>query len=375
MQCSCGVVNVPSAKFCSACGSGFKVSLSQPSSSCPACHASLNGSSKFCGKCGHKIGAAPATNPPASQPRPSTDTAFLQSRKKLVVLTTAGAIVVSLGIAGWYGYKKTEPESAITETASPTPAADDAPSIPGSTPETSPYIGKIVREGSQVGKDYVGKVAQQGQFNVLTVWDEDGASKMVLVTDASNKVIEAKSVSQADRHLVSGADSCFRNSQPYPGVFALATLNTPSTPTALWALNNQGKLIEQSTTGIQCVAYLDDDSEDVEVPSQPLPTPEPVVTPKKVQPSSIKTVPAKTYSQKQAPVQSAPTSPITEVEEPQPTQITTEQHNQTTTPSEETSQKKSNTLNDLFGKLGESIKQGATERTCSDAERSLGRCN
>lgn len=58
MQCSCGITNVPNAKFCKGCGSDIqKVPniASESNKSCPSCHTSLKPDSKFCGKCGYQF--------------------------------------------------------------------------------------------------------------------------------------------------------------------------------------------------------------------------------------------------------------------------------------------------------------------------------
>lgn len=384
MLCSCGVVNAPSAKFCGACGNGFKDSSSQPSSSCPACHESLKANAKFCGKCGHQTSPKAEIKPPqaqrsedvtpSSKHQVSSRFIFPQDRKKLVGITAAGAILVSVAIGSWYALndtsKSAEAVNGSEEIAPAIAAANEATSSQKSVPPTSPYIGQIIRDGSKIGKDYVGKFDQKGQFTLLTVWDEDGASKMVLVTDPSGTVIEAKSVTKPDRYLVHGADQCFHKNQPVSGIYALATLNSASTPTDIWKLSNEGKLLEQPTAGIQCVAYLDEDYEDVPIPAEPLP---------KASESSVKkplSAPVKNAKPKQEPVTITPASQTNEVEPAPPAQTSSEPvpTAQPATTNQELSQKKGSSLNDLFGKLGESIKKGATERTCSDAERSLGQC-
>jgi hypothetical protein len=75
MNCpSCRHENLPSAKFCSECGTRLRAS-------CPTCGVEVPPAAKFCSECGASLAAASS---PASAPeRPSLTTQFLSFQKDL----------------------------------------------------------------------------------------------------------------------------------------------------------------------------------------------------------------------------------------------------------------------------------------------------
>lgn len=422
MQCACGVENAANAKFCKGCGNKLNVEIAEVlenSKSCPACGATLKPDAKFCGKCGHKFEMQATANIDVdSQGEVSEDNAAILengvnhivedaaqttlettpissatqggNKKPVKIAVIALSVVVAASLL-WVGLQKTGSNSA-SET--PTVTASEAPAnVPISDTQTiaSKYIGKTIKDQTMLDQYSIGLIGKSASFNIFSAYEDDSEgmfsyTKLVLITDQSGKVIDGKDVPQSDRVLVDGKKACVINQTPYAGVYALSTSdNKLSVPAAVWKVNEHGSLVDQDSKGVECGMYVkfmpeSDVIEDIvgynelakAKPAKEIPAPKKAEI-KFVQTQSTSKVQSAQITSKNVVTQSTkPKEPAAEQANESLPPVTQQQES---APQEEPKKESSNSLGGLFQKLGDSVKKGATERTCSAAERSIGQCN
>lgn len=481
MQCSCGVTNVPNAKFCKGCGKGIqKVPniASEGNKSCLSCHTNLKPESKFCGKCGYrfaeqtvestplistdeqsfeqpldtkgyriaehvcpscnvemKLGAkfcghcgqspeplveAPSDKPSASSIEPSIQSQTSEAAesssptivavtpavkgvsKKMLITIAVSLCVVAGAVLAWFSLREPSTttasvihaDNAAAVSATPDvaklelaqkPVSVPVPAVPATPVKVAPslvskYIGQTIKNGAKLGQYDVVLLGQSGGFKVLSAYggDDEGMlsyTKIVLVTDQDGRVFDSKDVPENYRMLVDGKSACVINQKPYPGIYALSSMESKlTTPAAVWILNDSGKLVNQDAKGVQCGVYVEfmpesDVLKDIVgyndlhklKPANSAPAKAKIKdNPLKSSPSNTAT---KTASQKTDKKVIAP------IEHQQAASTHTEQQEPV---NQDEPQKKQGSF---FEKLGESVKKGATERVCSSAERAMGQCN
>jgi Double zinc ribbon len=412
MQCSCGTANAPNAKFCKNCGTPVQMASSAAEAqvkSCPSCSTQLKSNAKFCGKCGHKFSDSAALSPAAPMERtapvvqvepnemvvqplkvevvtaqtPSItqieDVGASKGNKKFIIIGVVLFLTTMVAAVGWYfiwAPKKdvlaNEATVQVATTGDTVPVASPEATVPGNTNVLpSSYLGKTAKLGTMLGAYMMESTEQTKNFMIMQGFDDEG-HKLIVVTDLAGKVVDTKEIPEIDKAFISSKQACVVNKKPYAGVYVAATLKKLTQPTEIWKLTEDGRLINESVANLECAYYPEcepesdvcfdigyNDKHKQELPKQ----------------SAVKQATAKPKVQaKKESAQKPEPSNTTQHHEPSATEIastTTEPVQQQEVTQEEPKKKKKN----FFETLEESVKNGATETTCTGAQRALNQCN
>lgn len=417
--------------------SGLAQEASKP---CPACQASLKLDAKFCGKCGHKFVAElvemaslvqlepevddnktvtppktlnileamvkiPNDNPSIAPVAPSTSMVS-GINKKTIMLTVLALSVVGGASLTWVSMRElktttipaakldaSKPISAASAVAkldvAQQPSTIPVPEVPTTPANVVPsvasrYAGKIIKDRSKLDQYQVSQLGTSGGFKVFSADEDDeegmlSYTKVVLTTDQAGKVIDSKDVPEGGKMLVDGKSACLLNQKPYVGVYAVSSMDSKlTTPSAVWVLNDSGKLVNQDVKGVKCGVFIEYMPESDVLKAitgyndlhQVKPAEAQLVINNK--PRKLEHKAAIAITKKPAP-QNYESKVIAPPENQQEQQAQAKQ--QEPAIQDESEKKQNNSLGGLFDKLGESVKKGATERVCSSAERSMGQCN
>lgn len=403
---------------------------------CKFCNAELTQNAKFCLNCGKSCLTSEITPPvvqssiksesktllsdlPIETPRENLQLdsaeAKIKGKSNLTLITILSVSAISIGLVSWLGFNEFQKTKIAATTSKPLPPQVTPPNEPNietqqveesaistglvSTPATateptstptsvigqapsSKYIGKIIKHGTIVDNYAISLVGKSGAFKVFSAYDSDDAgifvyTKFILIADQTGKVITSQESFDKDSILVDSKSACVINNKPYIGAFALSsTTKELSIPSAVWQINETGKLIVQNLNGIKCGVYLkfEDESDSVESVTgyNDLPKSKPSA---QKQPKVITSI-KKTQSQqnssaiKPAPIENnnKPLTPI--VQQPE---VTSNQP-QEIIKTEEPKSKPLNTLGGLFEKIGGSIPKGEENHICTSSERAMNQC-
>jgi hypothetical protein len=166
------------------------------------------------------------------------------------------------------------------------------------------------------------------------------------------------------------------NKKPYSGLFVLSSLDKLAPPAGSWKLSEDGKLMDENVPDLECATYVDcipetDNCANIghnekfkPAPAKPAPT--------KQKPQSKSAQPQSSSSTAKPAVHPSEQNEATHNETRAEATNTPQQE---PSPQNEPPKKRSHGVAGLLEKLGESVKQGETERVCSDVARSMGQCN
>lgn len=318
------------------------------------------------------------------------------SNKKIIIISAVSLAIIGGAIAAWFTLRTPAESTTVIKTES-------APSSPvvaeenkdketltqhTATPEASKttteekslaasLIGKTVKPNNLVGEYYVHVVDKTKSLILLNgVHEVNGNTKLILVTDLTGKVIDSKDVSGSNedyKALIDGKKGCLVNKKPYPGIYALSYTEKLTPPAAVWKLSEEGKLIDQTISGLECAVYVESSQETGDfigvighnIKFKQAALAKPKAQTKLVQPAAEpKTVKSSPQQSEQA--SATQTEPVAE-----PTQT----QQQEAASQEDPKKKRKNSIGGFFEKLGESVKKGATESECTSAQRAMNQCN
>lgn len=414
MQCSCGKDNAPDAKFCKNCGTPVQTSYVKAESqvnSCPSCNVQLKPNTKFCGKCGHKFGNSTELNPalpPIEQALPVVDVepeevavqllnnevvsaqvavdikaegvGASKGNKKFTIIGAVLFVMAMIAVAGWYFILASEKDVPAIETNEPSATKSDA--APVISPELikkatanvpSSYLGKTAKLGTMLGVYEMESLRQTKNFMILEGFDDE-RRQLIVVTNLVSKVLDTKEITEINKAFISSKEACVVNKKPYAGVYVVATLKQLTQPSEIWKLTEDGRLINASVENLECayypecepesdvcfnLGYNDKRKQELSKESAAKQSVAKTKVQAKKEPAK-ESVPSIAIQQNE---QSA-TSPAATTAEPAPTL-------QQEVTQEEPKKKKKN----FFEQLEDSVKNGATERTCTEAQRVLNQCN
>lgn len=413
MQCSCGTDNAFNAKFCKSCGTPVQaasVTDKEQFKLCPSCSAQLKSSAKFCGKCSHKLSDSAELSLTAASMKQASPVVEVEpevvavqtpnievitakvssvtqveeagaskSNKKFILVWVILFVVAIVAAAGWY-FIWAPKKDVLTVTATalvatpreiaPVASAQSAVPATATVPLLSSYLGKTAKFGTMLGTYMMGTVDQIKNFMILQGFDDEGR-KLIVVTDLAGRVLDAKYIPEIDKAFISSNQACVVNNKPYVGVYVAAPFEKLALPSAVWKLTEDGKLLNESVANLKCAAYSEcepesdvcfnvgyNDKRKQELAKQ----------------SAVKqaTTKSKVQSKKNTAHEIVPNHATLHHEQSAiaTTATTTEPALQNEVIQEEPAKKKKN----FFEKLEESVKNGVTETTCTDAERVLNQC-
>lgn len=407
---SCATQLKLNAKFCGKCGHQFNVPASTPQSEFqllkPQAVASIEHAINkqvalepmpLVVNVNREAVETPPNNPELVQPArvedvtakvtaiPTVEIADTSGgNKKMMAIAAVLFFVAAVAGAGWYFILAPNNEVSVTEMAvAQTPADVALPVVPAAVamipdaPVTghvsSPvsYLGKTVKIGEILDGYVMESEEQVENFKILQGVD-DYRHKLILVTDMVGKVSDARNIPEIDKTFISSKEACVLNKKPYTGFYVVSSFKKLTTPSAIWKLAEDGKLVDETVANLECAAYSECEPEsDVcfdigynEKRKQKL-----------VKQVAVKQAASKPKVQaKKESAQKPEPSNTTQQHEPSATAIastTTEPVHQQEVTQEEPKKKKKN----FFETLEESVKNGATETTCTGAQRALNQCN
>lgn len=403
---------------------------------CPNCTTQLKPNAKFCGKCGHQFNSpasAPQSEPQAAAPieqamseqvalepvallvdanpvdivtqpdshelvQPAkvedvsakmTDIPTVEvagtsgGNKKMIGIAAILFVVVVAAGAGWYFILAPNNKVSVTEAAVAQIPADVAapvvsaavaiiPDAPVTGRVSSPvsYLGKTAKIGEILDGYIMESEEQTENFKILQGVDDYG-HKLILVTDMVGKVRDAKNILEIDIAFISSKEACVLNKKPYAGFYVASSFAKLTAPSAIWKLAEDGKLVDETVANLECATYSECEPEsdvcfDIGYNDKR--------KQKLAKQAAVKQAISKPKVQaKKVPAQESVPSNATQYHEqsaPATTATTTEPALQHEVTQEEPKKKKKS----FFEKLEESVKNGATETTCTDAQRVLNQC-
>lgn len=306
--------------------------------------------------------------------------------KKMIAIAAVLFFVAVVAGAGWYFILAPNNDLSLTEAAVAQMPADVAvtvvPAAVAMIPDAtvtgrvfSPvsYLGKTAKIG-EILDGYIMESEEQAEnFKILQAVDDYG-HKLILVTDMVGKVMDAKNIPERDKAFISSKEACVLNKKPYGGVYVASSFDKLAAPSAIWKLAEDGKLVDETVANLECAAYLEcepesdvcfnvgyNDKRKQELAKQS--AAKQAIAKTKVQAKkepAKESVPSIAIQQNEK----SATSPAATTAEPAPTL-------QQEVTQEESKKKKKN----FFEQLEDSVKNGATERTCTEAQRALNQCN
>lgn len=271
--------------------------------------------------------------------------------------------------------KPITPANTVAIATPQSESADAAHALKSSAlaePIESDFIGKMTKNGGLfISPNYLLTFDHQSNFAVLKA-DKGYPERSVLMAVANKDglITDAKILKENDQHIINGKDGCVLNGKPYPGVYAVATVNSLSAPSEIWKINNDGKLIAQDIPGIKCGVYEINDNDD-----------ETEYTGYNVNHNQIKSVdiPVKTNiinkHAQHLPVAVKKEVKTTEVSKAviAPVAVKPEKI-QAPTNSVEAKSNQDDSFSSLLNKLGDTVKNGTKEHICSSSERAMNQC-
>jgi hypothetical protein len=371
MKCSCGVDNLSSAKFCKGCGSKIETgnSVQTEQKSCPSCQASLKADSKFCNKCGYNFSekAKELIAEPNIEQTVNVTQPVAPEELSKTCASCGAKVKANAKFCGSCGKSPDAP---------PVNAAVEPAPVISSEPVEEPVVANTPIETPPAKKKTTEATLAEPQPNTVkpVVASSTGSNKKMIVISGVLLAVIGSSIA---------AWFALKAPEKVPPV-----VKTESTPTAtIEPQNTTAESVVQPVGNTENTAKQPAESSNnqtVKQPEIPATKNEEV---KKVEPA--KTEAAKPVTPKKTVVKrtkleakdSSVEKPVPQKTEPQPEPqqapvaepVQSEQ--QETTAQDEPKKKRKKGVGGFFEKLGESVKQGATESECTSAQRAMSQCN
>lgn len=155
-------------------------------------------------------------------------------------------------ILGWYAAR---PEELYTFDRKPRLSTSDPDhnlDWGDDIPDAKAIVGLILGHDFRMDRrHFVSLFDQNRDYKIYRVDAINGMTRRVILTDATDKILDVKDVQETHRALVSGSVDCKFQNAPQAGIYALAEVGRYSAPAHMWKIENR-KFVDANIPGAQC---------------------------------------------------------------------------------------------------------------------------